>query len=536
MNSNTTRYNKTLVGLGILLLIFILRLPSFWTPILDVDESQFAGYANALLLGGLPFIGSVDTKPLGIYYFFAAIFYIFGKNNMLAVHIATTIVVALTALYCYFIAKKLFSYRAGIIAALFYSIFTTTYIPKFISTSIVVIMMLPITMSIYYILSSDDIKRLRILLAGALLGIACCFKYQAGITLCSIGIYYILLPLIFKHTISYKKRVLDFLVYISGMALVGAIFILHLFYLGVLDDFYFWSFQGSLAYITAGNNFTDFPYNILIRGSSFILSTFLIWYLGISYSLKLIFKLFKTDKQAMPVYLIFIWFILNIIPICVGGRFFGHYFIQILPPLVILAAARSEMFFDWLNSSKISLKHKIAYSLFILSLTLPAAGFFGARLLDDTIYKFVKEENPADYKPIAEYIKNNSDPSDKIFVWGFATPIYFYSDRDSASRFLWCDWLTGRIAGSPTAQDPIFETSAFITPSSWEKFFEDLETNKPIFFIDTSPGNYHDYGKYPVSKYSALKKYLLENYTLVKEDFGASFYKRNDQSNMIKGD
>ena len=68
--------NRDTIAWGALVLaaVLLLRLPAFWTPILDVDEAQFAGYADWLLHGGLPYVSSVDTKPLGIYWFFAAVF------------------------------------------------------------------------------------------------------------------------------------------------------------------------------------------------------------------------------------------------------------------------------------------------------------------------------------------------------------------------------------------------------------------------------------------------------------------------------
>ncbi|MFH1830363.1 MAG: hypothetical protein ABH871_06270 [Pseudomonadota bacterium] len=78
------KFNRTWIYAFIVLaVIFILRLPAFWTPILDVDESQFAGFADWLLAGGKPYISSLDTKPLGIYWFYAAIFGVFGRNNMI---------------------------------------------------------------------------------------------------------------------------------------------------------------------------------------------------------------------------------------------------------------------------------------------------------------------------------------------------------------------------------------------------------------------------------------------------------------------
>ena len=57
-------------------------------------------------------------------------------------------------------------------------------------------------------------------------------------------------------------------------------------------------------------------------------------------------------------------------------------------------------------------------------------------------------------------------------------------------------------------------------------FYTDMEVNRPAYFIDTSPGNYHDYGAYPVEKYPELTAYLEKYYTFETELTGFRFYRR----------
>jgi hypothetical protein len=225
-------------------------------------------------------------------------------------------------------------------------------------------------------------------------------------------------------------------------------------------------------------------------------------------------------------HLVLVWLIFSFAPVITGGRFYGHYFIQLLPALCVLASAPIAGFMEGFRWSEVTSLRRVAYALIIAGLVLPSAGFFGARLAADRIYSAIGEENPKHYIPIADYVRENSDEDDMIFVWGFATPIYFYSNRLGASRFLWCDWLTGRAPGTDAAKDPDFDTSAYITPGSWELFFEDMEKNSPIFFVDTSPGDHHDYGKYPISKYPALVDFIGDNYELQTTVGGADVYRR----------
>lgn len=505
-----------------------LRLPALWTPILDVDESQFAGFANTLLAGGTPYVDSVDTKPLGIYQFFAAVFLIFGRNNMIAVHAVTAIWVFLTAIFCRRIARALYSEGAGWMAALLYAVFTTTYIPKYISTSIMVIAMLPLTMSIYYMVRWESSRRYRTLvLAGLLFGIACIFKYQAGINAIVAAFYFLIFAPLYLFRERPRPSFKPFLVFIASGAAVGLAFFAYLEGIGAWDAYRFFSMRGSLAYVEAGMNTTNFFSRLASRGGAFVASTFLIWFFGIREAASLarhIFVSLEHSRRWLAEYLILFWFLGSIIPVCIGGRFFGHYFIQLMPALVILAAAPASRFFE----SAIKGGRRFALALFLAGLILPAAGFFCARIYADEIYTAIGEDNPNSYRPLGAYVRERTPPSDSIFVWGFATPVYFFADRPAASRFLWCDWLTGRIPGSPTARDRFYDTSAFITRGSWDMLFDDLERNRPAYFIDTSVGNYHDYGKYPVTKYPKLVEYMEKNYRFEARYAGADFYKRKD--------
>ena len=521
---------KWMVAFAILLVVFILRAPAFWTHIMDVDEAQFAGYAKALLSGGLPYVASVDTKPIGIYYFYAAVFALFGHNNMIAVHVMTALWVGLTAYFCYRIAKKLYSEQAGFIAALFYAIFSTTYIPKFISTSIVVIMMLPLTISIDLFLSWEQTgRRVFLWLSGIMWGVACLFKYQAGINLILMAFYLLLFrPIILERSIA-RMNIRAFFIFMAGGALIGGLFALHLYLLGDWNDFVFWSLTGSLAYVEAASSLMSFWKTLAIRGGAIIASSFLLWYFAARRIGHVIADLFRTTRNQIAKheeYLVVFWFFFSIIPVCTGGKFYGHYFLQLYPALCILAAGHAMSFFAWLKSGAATRLKQWAYALFAIGLFVPALGFFGARLVSDQIYSLIGEENPKVYEPVAQYVKQHTNNKDSIFVWGFATPIYYFSDRIPASRFLWCDWMTGRVSGLPSARDPSVDTTAYITNGSWEMFFADMENRKPIYFIDTSPGNYHDYGKYPLSKYPKLMSYLSDHYNREKSFAGVDFYKR----------
>lgn len=514
-------------ALFVMAVLLVLRAWSFANPIVDVDEPQFAGFAHALLDGGVPFVSSVDTKPLGVYWFFAAIFAIFGRHSMEAVHLATAFWVGLTSLFCFRIGRRLYSAGAGFWAALFYAIFSTTFVPKFIGTSIAVLMMLPLTMSIDMLLRWEERGRRRdLLFSGLLWGCACLFKYQAGINLLAVGFYLLVFrPLILGQGFR-GVRVREYALFVAGGFAVGGLFALYLHLAGAWDAFVFWSLKGSAAYVQKGASQTSLLSALPVRGGAFVASGFLVWYFATRKIVQASGQLLRSSGEVCcGEWLVIVWLAFSFAGVFAGGKLYGHYFYQVMPQLCVLAGGWAVVFLA--NSARwATWRRRAAISLFVAAMAVPAMGFTAARLSADRIYAATGEENPKSYIRVSDYVRGRTGPEDKIFVWGFATSIYFYSERSAASRFLWSDWLTGRVSGTPSAKDPNFDTSAFIVPESWEMFFEDMENSRPAYFLDTSPGNHHDYGKYPVGRFPRLAKFLSDNYEFETSVDGIDVYRR----------
>ncbi len=97
-----TRRESRWITVLIIALVVILRVPRFASLCLVplTDEDYYITIANDILDGGLVYHTAVDTKPPGIYYIYAGVFRVAGRNNLRAAHILGIIVVAATALVC----------------------------------------------------------------------------------------------------------------------------------------------------------------------------------------------------------------------------------------------------------------------------------------------------------------------------------------------------------------------------------------------------------------------------------------------------
>lgn len=94
------------------LLALFIRFPFFFRDYIDRDESTFILMGQAWVDGYLPYTLLWDLKPPITFLFFASIIKAFGKS-FIAIRLIGTLVVALTALFTYGMARKLASRKVA---------------------------------------------------------------------------------------------------------------------------------------------------------------------------------------------------------------------------------------------------------------------------------------------------------------------------------------------------------------------------------------------------------------------------------------
>jgi hypothetical protein len=87
----------------------------------------------------------------------------------------------------------------------------------------------------------------------------------------------------------------------------------------------------------------------LARTALFAAAGILIWVLGcrqIVHSWNLWKKSLKKHTafpETPGILFVIAWFLVTFLPVSMGGRFFFHYYVQLLPPLCVLAAMGVEV-------------------------------------------------------------------------------------------------------------------------------------------------------------------------------------------------
>ncbi|MDO8493784.1 MAG: glycosyltransferase family 39 protein, partial [Deltaproteobacteria bacterium] len=181
----TNRWKLLLLFFGV---NFLLRISTLFHPIGNIDEPQTAQVAWEWMLGNPPYTTSFGDKPFFYYLFFYLILSVFGKFNLIAVHVGTTIVVALTAWAIHFLAKQAWDEKRGLVCALLFSAVTTMGDFRLIASDGESLMNFPMVLAMLVFFSAVQTRKLSLFFGtGLLIGLASQFRYQGGIQLAVVG-------------------------------------------------------------------------------------------------------------------------------------------------------------------------------------------------------------------------------------------------------------------------------------------------------------------------------------------------------------
>jgi hypothetical protein len=114
------------------------------------------------------------------------------------------------------------------------------------------------------------------------------------------------------------------------------------------------------------------------------------------------------------------------------------------------------------------------------------------------------------------YLREHSDPRDRVFVWAQKPKIYIDARRHPASRFILTFPLTG--FDGPRNVD----TRRWIMPEAWSQLEQDFSRHPPTYILDCYS---HPGARYPVRNFPILAKLLAERYQLVTTTAEGDIYR-----------
>ncbi|HCL57369.1 MAG TPA: hypothetical protein DHW82_10235 [Spirochaetia bacterium] len=508
--------NETKNLLYLLAFIFVLRIPTLYHGIIDIDESVFAEFGNKILSGKQAYIDAIDNKPFFNYSFFSLIFFFFGKNNMLAVHTVTLFMVLGTALLLFKTLRILKDGKSALWSVLAFAFLAHIHEPKYISTNGETLINF-FFMIIFYLFvryESDQKKRfLTFILIGFFFTISCLIRLQAAL-LFLVFVFYALAKIFFAPSENRKKLFQKelfslSLIGVSSVFFLGLVFV-YMIQKGIFDAHFFWVWTYNMSYLASGSDTVSY-FQFFFRFFLFFAFAFPVCFLIIAAwvkskdKIKTIIKRAPSSQIFLGIVFSLLWLFFSLILVVLGKRAYGHYFIHLILPLSVLTGFSIPVLFQK-NKKNITSLMIVLLILLPLIFTVPRVS---QKFLYNVTHNLYTYANMV-YEKIGVYIQNNSKENDLIFAWGFATPIYYYADRECSSRFLLADFLTGRIFGTPDHT----QKTTLPMEGVWKSFWEDIEKNPPLYFIDTAPADFYGYSRFPLEKYPELYQYIQKNYQL----------------------
>jgi 4-amino-4-deoxy-L-arabinose transferase-like glycosyltransferase len=166
------------------------------------------------------------------------------------------------------------------------------------------------------------------------------------------------------------------------------------------------------------------------------------------------------------------WLALSFAGVALGARFFPRYFLQILPPMVLLA------------SNALARRKTLTWIAAVL-LLVPAVRF-GPRyavlaydLLAGREHQWADIALDRDSRAAADLVNQRKHPGDTLFVWGYRPGIFVYTRMPVASRF----WDSQPLTGVP-ADRHLRETLA-VLPEQAAQNRGEFAGSRPTFVVDS---------------------------------------------------
>jgi len=508
----------TLLAFNFLLRIVYARFEFLLNP----DELLWAVSAREFLAGKTLYRDVWLDKPPGATLIYAGVFALTGVK-MVAIRIFAPLYVFVTALVVRAIAKLIFDERVGWLAAFLFSFLSINYFPEdMILLNTELLMLLPCCAATWCFLRAlvrDDERVAYFVAAGLLTAVATLIKPVAIFNL----LFFAVAPFFPKSRRDARTIVTAAFSTAAGLVLVLGAFYLILDLSGTREAFV------RDALLTGAHYVTDQTWAETLRRSSGLLS-----YLGYNLPFFVLAALAIRKRWEKSRWM-FLWLIASFLGAAAGRRFYGHYFIQLLPPLAVLSAIGLREFIKNLRSKRNPGLQLVA-AMLLLFTAFTFYRFHERTLVFawDTITRrpisdrWLLARFNRDIYNIAGYVDGHTSSQDPIFVWGFKPEIYYASKRPLASRYLSFVPLTGWTHGMPAALD-------FSEQSQWvlgrKLLLEDLERSKPRYIVDVA--SVHDFGmNHAMENYPDLRAYLHNHYQRESiysaGDNTAIFYRRVD--------
>jgi len=411
----------------ILLLVFLLRLPSLFEPYWYGDEGVYLAVGQALQKGKFLYREVFDNKTPLIYLLAAVSGNLFWFRFFLLISVLFS-----TFLFCRLAEKFFPSKIAKIISCLVFVVFSSTPFIEGNITNSEILQILPTLLAIS-LLVAEKRSNQKFFFTGFLFGISLLLKVPAGFDFLAILVF-----LVLNSNLNSKRKSLFVLgqpTFFLILGFLSPVLITLLYFLKnhFLEEFVQITFFQNLGYLSSWQTGSH-QQSLLQSGLSIKLLI-----LGLLTGIILMVKKIINNYWASLVQL---WFVFSLFGSLLSNRPYGHYLLQVLAPACFLIG--------FIFSGKMIVQ---AFSFGLLAILLLVwnlikfwsypvfsyysnfANFMIGRKTQIQYFSFFDKKVPDLYR-VANYLVVSTRPKEAIFIWADEPTIYALSKRLSTSRFL----------------------------------------------------------------------------------------------------
>jgi hypothetical protein len=412
----------------------VLRMRLLDVP-LERDEGEYA-YMGQLILDGIPpYTEAYNMKFPGIYFIFAGILWLFGETHT-AIHCCLLIVNIFSIILLFIFARKAYDGWVAAAAACAFSLLSMSYhVQGFWANAEHFILPFVIGANLLLLSGLQGKKIKYMFFSGFLFGCAALVKQQ-GAFFGLFGFAVMILLIWQDKTFNKKMRWNNGVVFISGVLVPLLLCLSYLAYTGVLEKFYLWTFVYAKEYSSI-SSINDIKFNFIGGFQSLFYFSSPIWMIGGIGLISLLVR--KEDNVSRLITCGFL--IAGIVALSIGFYFRSHYFVLVLPALALLFGIGIRFVYKLFSAASSSIVRYLPPTITVLAALLGTLMAhwdvlvqFSLPHVTETVY----HNNPFPFSlRVAELIKDKTTKDDRIAILGNEPQFLFYSQRKSATSFIY---------------------------------------------------------------------------------------------------
>lgn len=488
----------------ILLLFVVISAATRWlellVPFFNVDEPTYAVASWVMLDGGELYVGFADNKPPLLFAYYAGAQLLLGRG-MLAVHLVTVLaLVPLTA----WAASAFYGHdRRGVVAGLAYLVYAAAGLGKdFLAVNGEIVALLPATAALAMARDGARLARPgRALAVGALLGTASLVKQVGGVWLVAIGA-----ALLIAAPVGRWARARAAAALVAGAALPWCGAIAWFAARGAGAEMIEWTLTYNATYLANPVTAAAATLHAASSWVPFAAITGVAWWaFGRS------FREVMSRWQRTLLGLALAASVAATVP---GYRFFGHYLLLVLPPLCLGAAPAVA-----------ALVARRGWRARVV-IAWPLAALAVATASNLAVYRLgagSRDETDRAFRDVAGAVASGPcGAGARLFVWGYAPQVYYYSELPPASRFV-LPQVT--ISGYTPGNDAHAGGRALVRAEHWDLLMGDLERTPAAYVVDTVPADVRGWREFPLADYPRLAQLVATEYEPIGRVGGMDLYR-----------